>query len=296
MNRKSLLTFLGVAFGLAWILFTLPLLAKGSPDPQTYQLSMLILFALAMWAPGLGAIVATRMVEGQPVIKSLRLNRLGPKRFYLVAWLLPALITLATLGITVVFGTGHLDLSFAALRELLAANAPTGTVLPDPQLIVFGQLAAALTIAPVINMIFALGEELGWRGYLLPKLVPLGQWRAILLSGAIWGLWHAPTTILHGYNFPQHPYLGVLVGVVGFILLGTILSWLYLKARSPWIAALCHGAFNAIAGLPLMVLTPGVDTALGASPLGLAGWIPVLAVIVMLAATRQLPVMDTDGG
>ncbi len=295
MNRKSLATFLAIAFGPAWILFALPLLAKGTPDPMAYQLAMLILFALAMWAPGLGAIVATRFVDGQPIIKSLRLNRLGPKRYYVLAWFLPALVTLATLGMTVVMGTGHFDLTFAALRESLAANAPAGTALPDPALIVVGQLAAALTIAPIINMIFALGEELGWRGYLLPKLMPLGQWPAILLSGAIWGIWHAPTTILHGYNFPQHPYLGVLVGLVGFILLGTILSWLYLKARSPWIAALCHGAFNAIAGLPLMFLLPGVDTALGASPLGLAGWIPLVAVIVTLVATRQLPVRDTDG-
>lgn len=281
MNRKSLITFLAIAFGLAWVLFALPLLAKAAPDPTVYQIALLILFALAMWAPGLGAIVAVRFVERQSVIKSLRLNRLGPKRFYVLAWLLPALITLATLGMTVATGTGQLDLTFSAIRESLAASSPAGTPLPDPQLIVFGQLAVALTIGPVINTLFALGEELGWRGFLLPRLMPLGQWPAILLSGAIWGIWHAPTTILHGYNFPQHPYLGVLVGVCGFMLLGTVLSWLYLKARSPWIAALCHGAFNAIAGLPFLFLAPGVDTALGASPLGIAGWVPLAAVIVV---------------
>lgn len=294
MNRKALFTFLSIAFGVAWILFALPLLAKGLPDPKIYQYALLILFAAAMWAPGLGAVVATRFVEKQPVIKSLRLNRLGPKRFYVLAWFLPALISTATLGVTVLVGTGRLDLSFSAIRESLAATAPAGTVLPDAQLIFFGQLAAALTIAPLINMLFALGEELGWRGYLLPKLMPLGQWPAILLSGAIWGLWHAPTTILHGYNFSQHPYLGVLIGIGGFMLLGTILSWLYLKARSPWIAALCHGAFNAIAGVPFMILAPGVDTALGASPLGLAGWLPLAIVIALLIAARQLPVASED--
>ncbi len=294
MNRKALFTFLSIAFGVAWILFALPLLAKGLPDPKIYQYALLILFAAAMWAPGLGAVVATRFVEKQPVIKSLRLNRLGPKRFYVLAWFLPALISTATLGVTVLVGTGRLDLSFSAIRESLAATAPAGTVLPDAQLIFFGQLAAALTIAPLINMLFALGEELGWRGYLLPKLMPLGQRPAILLSGAIWGLWHAPTTILHGYNFSQHPYLGVLIGIGGFMLLGTILSWLYLKARSPWIAALCHGAFNAIAGVPFMILAPGVDTALGASPLGLAGWLPLAIVIALLIAARQLPVASED--
>src|SRR5436305_814196 len=65
----------------------------------------------------------------------------------------------------------------------------------------------ALLLTPL-----AFGEQWGWRGYLLPRLLPLGQWPALLLSGAIWGLWHAPVILL-GYNYPQHPILGVLVMV-----------------------------------------------------------------------------------
>jgi membrane protease YdiL (CAAX protease family) len=155
-------------------------------------------------------------------------------------------------------------------------------------------LAFGLLLAPFINVLFALGEELGWRGFLLPQLMPLGQWKAILISGAIWGVWHAPTTLLHGYNFPQHPYLGIFVMTVGCTLLGVIFSWLYLNTRSPWVAALAHGAFNASPGLAIYFLKPGFDSAWGGTALGLAGWIPMALFIAWLVWTKRLPVPITE--
>ena len=288
MNRRSLLTFLLIAFGLAWLLFCIPLAFKTVPQTPTYLAAVQICFAAAMWAPGLGAICATRLVERQPVIRTLRLNTLGRKRFYLIAWVLPAAITLATVGVSLVLGTGRFDPDFTFMRASLA-QAPVGTSLPAVELVVLVQTAFALTLAPFINVPFALGEELGWRGFLLPRLIPLGQWKAILLSGLIWGLWHMPTTLLYGYNFPQHPYLGLLLLPIGFTLLGVVFSWLTLQAGSPWVAALSHGAFNAVAGLIFFFLKPGFDTALAGSPLGLAGWLILAVFVAGLVWAKQLP-------
>jgi membrane protease YdiL (CAAX protease family) len=220
-------------------------------------------------------------------------NILGPKRFYLVAWFLPALMITVTIGASALIGTGVIDTNLTFLRESLA-KSPTsaGASLPPVEILALSQTIFALTLAPFINLLFAFGEELGWRGFLLPRLMPLGQWKAILVSGVIWGLWHAPTTLLYGYNFPQHPYLGLLLLPFGFALLGTILSWLTLKTRSPWVAGLGHGAFNATAGLSFFFLKPGFDTALAGSPLGLAGWVPMALVVALLILTRQLPVPE----
>jgi len=293
MNRTSLRTFLLISFGLAWALFSLPLAFKNDSSPNLYLAAMQVCFMAAMWAPGIAAIVAIRLVEKQPVIQTLRLNTLGPKRFYLAAWFLPALITIAGIGASILLGTGTRDPNFTFMRETLA-NAPAGTTVPAVEIVVLAQVASALTFAPFINMLFALGEELGWRGFLLPRLMPLGQWRAMLLSGAIWGLWHAPSTLLHGYNFPQHPYVGMLIMTIGCMLLGVILSWLTVQTRSPWAAALGHGAFNAVAGLGFLLLTPGFDTALAGSPLGLAGWIPMIVVIALLLWGKQLPIPERN--
>jgi uncharacterized protein len=290
MNRKSLLWFLLITFGIAWVLFTVPLAFKN--DPARYPIAIVVSFALAMWAPGTAAIVTTLFVEKQPFM-TLRLNTVGPKRFYLVAWFLPPLLTLATLGTTLLIRTGTFDSNLTVMREALA-KVPAGTGLPSAEILVAVQLAFAILLAPLINLLFALGEEIGWRGFLLPKLLPLGQWTAILLSGAIWGLWHAPTILLHGYNFPLHPYLGVLVMTVGCTLLGAIFSWLYLKTRSPWVAALAHGSLNASPGLAVFFLKPGFDTAWGGTLLGLAGWIPMALFIGWLVWTKRLPVPMTQ--
>jgi hypothetical protein len=101
-----------------------------------------------------------------------------------------------------------------------------------PWIVVLVQSVFALTLAPLINAPLALGEELDWHGYLLPKLLPLGQWQVILISGIIRGVWHAPV-IVRGHNYPGDPVAGIFMMIIFCVLLGTILSWLYLSVRSP---------------------------------------------------------------
>lgn len=286
MARKPLIVFLLISFGLGWTLFCIPLAFRDTPE--TYRAVVQVCFMAAMWTPGLGAIIAVRYAEKQPVIKTLRLNKLGPKRFYLAAWFLPPVILIATIATSVLIGTGVVDPDLTFLRDSMA-QMPKDANLPPVEIWMMAQVALAVIFAPFINLFFTLGEELGWRGFLLSRLRPLGQWKAILLSGLIWGIWHAPTTLLHGYNFPLHPYLGLLIGSVGFTLLGVMLAWLALKTQSPWAPALGHGAFNGVAGLIFFFLVPGFDTALAGSPIGLAGWIPLVLVIVGLIWAKQLP-------
>ena len=282
INKKSLLFFLLIAFALAWTLFLLPLLA-GAPGSSLRQTVSLVCWAAAMWAPGLAAILTTRLVEKGP-LSSLNLRRLGEKKVYLWAWLLPLVLTLLAGLLTWLFGLGKLDLQFTAIRQAMSQAGSPGI---SPALVIAIQVLLALTLGPLFNTLFGLGEELGWRGFLLPRLLPLGQFRAILLSGAIWGVWHMPV-ILQGHNYPQHPVAGVFL-MIGFcILFGAILSWLYLRTSSPWAPALGHGSLNAVAGLPLLFM-PGVDLALGGTLASLTGWIPLALFIGWLVWSKHLP-------
>ena len=77
--------------------------------------------------------------------------------------------------------------------------------------------------------------------------------------------------------------------VVLCMLLGAILSWLYLRTRSPWAPALAHGSMNAIAGLPLLFLS-GVDISIGGTLASVIGWIPLALFVAWLALTKRLPV------
>ncbi|MFC1976036.1 CPBP family intramembrane glutamic endopeptidase [Chloroflexota bacterium] len=285
IDRRSLTTFLTLVFLISWPLFLVPLAFKNA-DAQTRQIITTVAFTLAMWGPGIAAIVATLTSGGS--FRNLNLRRLGPKRFYLWAWLLFPILTIVSSVVTVLFGIGEFDPNFTMINDTLPASETL-----NPTFIVAAQVGVALTIAPLFNTLFAMGEELGWRGFLLPKLLPLGQWKAILISNIIWGLWHAPV-IVQGLNYPGYPIAGIFMMVVFTLLLGTIFSWLYLNTKSPWTPALAHGSVNAIAGVPVLFLIPGFDMALGGTLASVAGWSGLLVFVGWLVASKRVPIPEMD--
>jgi uncharacterized protein len=295
MNKRYLAWFLGITFLLSWPLFLAPFLFIGM-EPANKQLMTKGLWAVAMWGPGLAAIITTMVIAKKP-LKSLRLNTLGPKRYYLWAWLLPIVLTIIGGVLTFLFGIADLDLNFTMIRESMA-SAASGNSIPVEVIVVI-QILFACTLAPLINVLFTLGEELGWRGFLLPHLLPLGQWKAIIISGIIWGVWHAPV-IVQGFNYPGYPILGIFMMIVFCVLLGTIFSWLYLNTKSPWSAALAHGSVNAVAGLPILFFKPGFNMAFGGTIATPVAWLGMAAFILWLVWTKRLPVQsqleETEAG
>jgi len=286
LQRKPLTWFLVITFAISWTLFLIPLAFKS--NPVTYSQAFLLCVSLGMWGPGIAAIVTTLFIAKRP-FSDLRLNKLGKFRFYLIAWFLPPFLAAVTVGLSALIGTGTFDPNLTTMHQIADQTAKgSGQVVPV-NILLFGQLAQGLLLGPAINIFFTMGEELGWRGFLLPKLLPIGQWKAIAISGLIWGFWHAPV-IAQGYNFPQHPYWGILLMMFACMLLSVELSWLYLKTRSPWAAALAHGSINAWGGLPLVFLIPGFDTLFGGIILSLTGCIVLLAFIGFLVLIKQMPV------
>ena len=120
----------------------------------------------------------------------------------------------------------------------------------------------------------------------------MGQWMALVTSGAIWGVWHAPL-VLRGLNYPDHPRLGVLLMTVFCILLGILFGWLRLASRSVWPATIAHATLNGIGALPVVVLTP-FNFALGGTLTSAVGWIPLVLLIAWLAWSGRLPVRAGD--
>ncbi len=287
IERKNIIWFLIITFLFSWILFLVPL-AFGDMEPTARQLTIQGFWAVAMWGPGLAAILVTLFVARKP-FSSLRLNTMGPKRYYLWAWFLPALLTLVGGAFTLMFGIAKLDLNFTMIRTAMA-SAANGSEVPVA-VIVLSQALLGITLGPFINILFTMGEELGWRGYLLPNLLPLGQWKAVLISGMIWGVWHAPA-IIQGHNYPGYPILGVFMMIIFCVLLGIIISWMYLNTRSPWVAALAHGAVNAIAGLPVLFFEPGFNMAFGGTLAAPTAWIGMALFIAWLVWTKRFPVQS----
>lgn len=143
----------------------------------------------------------------------------------------------------------------------------------------------AILAGLTINAVFALGEEFGWRGWLADELRPLGPVWANLLTGVLWGLWHAPIILL-GYN-----YGGSRLGVAFMVVLCVPLAFLLWRAReltgTLYAPAALHGTFNAFAGFFILVLVQ--PNPLLAAPVGLigAGVLAVVAGALWLVPRRR---------
>jgi membrane protease YdiL (CAAX protease family) len=214
---------------------------------------------------------------------------------YLAAYLAPPILIAASIGLVLLVGYQHWALSenLQALARQIATLTQQGRSLPPGynanQLAVttiVTQSILAFTLALPFNMIFTFGEEFGWRGYLLPRLAPLGGLTAAIITGIIWGLWHAPIIVQDGYNYPGHPWLGVLMMVVFTTSFGIVLAWLRFRSGSVWPSTLAHAAYNAQAGFGAIFLSTA--DSLFRAPIGLIGLIPMIVFAIWLAVTGRL--------
>jgi membrane protease YdiL (CAAX protease family) len=140
-------------------------------------------------------------------------------------------------------------------------------------------LAQSLTVGVVVTALATFGEEFGWTGYLLPKLLPLGRWRAALAYGVTWGLWHAPV-VAAGHNYPGHPVAGVLV-MCGFTTaVALVQTAARLRSGSVLLTSVIHAALNAQGRGLWPVLVTDVHPLLG----GLTGALGIAAVAAVGAA------------
>jgi hypothetical protein len=137
-----------------------------------------------------------------------------------------------------------------------------------------------LLLKTLPNIPFTFGEEYGWRGYLLPRLLPLGEVRATVLVGLIWGPWHVPY-LLAGFNYPgMNFWVALLVFLFTVVALSFAYSWLYVASSGGVvIVALLHQSNNTFSDTfwqpPLMSL----GSQLAASVVG--GVVMVALVIVV---------------
>ncbi len=305
LDKKRVFIFLGIAFLIAWGTALVIYLTGGlSESPiviPSLQLSLayVLMSTLFMGAPAIAHIL-TRLLTREGW-KGLWLKPGFKKngRFWAIAWVLPGILTILGAAAFFYLFPHTFDSNLTALQsQLSAANKAYGAseaIAIDPWMVLILQGVQAILLAPILNAIPTFGEEFGWRAYLLPKLLPLGSKKAIIISGIIWGVWHWPL-ILMGYNYgtdyPAAPWLGLLGMVWVTVGLGIIFSWLTLRSGSVWPAVIAHGATNGIAAIGNFALIGKTNPLLGPTPLGVIGglFFAILAINLWLHPTAlRLP-------
>ena len=301
-DQKRVRIFLGFAFGISWVTGLVIYLTGGlqnspmlSIEGTSFSLAYLLLATAYMFGPALANLL-TRWVTREGKADLMLEPHFDRKRwvYWLCAWFLPGVLTMVGMAIFFVMFPQFYDSQLGLITSQLAAQE-TQTAL-SPWMVVIIQVVQALFLSPLLNAVSTFGEEFGWRGYLLPKLLPLGTRKAVLLSGVIWGVWHWPI-ILMGYNYGLDyfgaPVLGPLAMVWFTVILSVLFSWITIKTENVWPAVIAHGALNGIAGLGLLFLQGEPSTLLGPAPTGfIAGLGFTLATLLLYLIPSALTKRD----
>ena len=296
-DLKRILIYVGITFLLTCgycFLILYPVVGGGSLSGVPTLLSQL-LTAAVMFFPAVGVLL-TRLITGEDFRDSwLKPNLRKNIRFYLLAWFGPGILTILGGVLYFLLFPGSFDPNCGFLASTLEASGAPADAVPVPLgVLIIIQGLQGLFLAPIMNAITCFGEEWGWRGYLLPKLLKhLPPIPALLVSGLIWGLWHAPLTAIghnYGLNYPGFPFAGIAMMCLFCTMIGVFLSYVTIKTRSCIPAILGHGAINGFAAIGMYVTKDGGNPFVGPAPMGIIGMIPfVLTAILMVMALLKTP-------
>lgn len=293
IDRRRILIYLSITFGIAW-LGALVIFATGGLALN--PLTLPILTIVVMGAPAYAHLL-TRVVtrEGWSDLY-LRPKFKQGWRYMLLCWVAPALLTIVGMAVFFALFPQYFDPNLTFTRNLLKSsvqNAGGSSAVAElvqsinPWLIVAAQTVQGILLAPLVNGLFTLGEEFGWRAYLQPKLLALGRRKAILITGVIWGVWHWPIIAMghnYGLGYFGSPWLGMLMMVWFTVLLAALLGWATIQAGSVWPAVIGHAAINGISALSVLMTQGQPSTLLGPTPVGLIGSVGFAAVALLIFA------------
>ena len=280
-KTRGIVSYLLIAFGMAWLLWEIPLRMGLSVHNPLFQFAALP----GAFAPAVASVVVRKWVTREGFADAgLRLNLRRKWRYYLFAWLLPLIVTSVIIALALALGIGQPDFS---LQRALNILAPGVSLPPYLASIIWLVLPMQFLITAVVATPLLWGEEFGWRSYLQIRLLGQRPLLAAVTTGLIWGVWHYPIN-LRGYNFPGHPMLGLLLFPVSTVLLSIIFGWLRLKTGSIWSASLAHAATNAIGASLTILLFAGGPDFIFVGYLGLLSWVPLGALCAWIVFTGQL--------
>ena len=245
VSKKQFVIYMVVAFGLAWILEIVASVFSNNGNQMVFT----IIMAITMFMPFLGVFVARIPLKGMGWVPHLK----GKLRYVFFALWMPALLSILGGVLFFVIFPDTFDSEFLTLRGILEEAGALeqfetqGITIPMYLLITSVQ---AVTFLPFLNMFFALGEEVGWRGALYPYLKEkLGVTKGRIVGGAIWGAWHWPVMIFAGYEYGKDyigaPVLGLIVFCICTAAMGILHDYVYEKTETIWLPSLLHGAINA---------------------------------------------------
>lgn len=288
-TSRRILLYLGITFLITYSLEIFVIAPTVKSVSLTTQALGKMLIGSMMFIPAIGVLL-TRLLTKEGFKNSYIVPKTGKKSipFFLFGWFGP--VILSVIG-AVVFYLVFPDRFDTGMSYMVSVYTAQGIAV-TPALLktsIVSQIAVALLLGPLLNFFTCFGEEWGWRGYLLPKMKEkCSMLPMLLINGIIWGLWHAPLTVLghnYGTGYVGYPFTGILAMCLFCTVMGIIFSYITIRTGSCLPAVLAHGSLNGFASAALFFHTDkaAINPFLGPAPTGIIGGCAFLICAVIMA-------------
>lgn len=231
MDKKGIWTFLAVTVLASYAIQALVI----------WMRPLAILIYLLLVVPVVAAWVAAR-VSGDASYPPVRLRGFRKGSVVRIALVVP-LVFVVIYVITTILGFSRPDWRLGELMAKLPSpdelNWPPRLRPAYPVVFLGLTLGISAVLGPTLYALLALGNEYGWRGYLLPRLMPLGPWRAYIIAGLFWGATFAPW-LGHGYAGTRLA-VQILCVLALAIVLSALLGEIRRRSGNVVLSAVCLG-------------------------------------------------------
>jgi membrane protease YdiL (CAAX protease family) len=228
---RRILIFLAITFLFSSVFYFLIISTKLSGGSGLYVRAL-------MWCPALAALLTCCLVR-KPVIELGW--KWGKTKYQIWSYLIPiAYALIAYVGTWVSRFGEFYNHEFV---KKVAASFGWNQLSPGTVIVLYVLLAG--TYGMISSSASALGEEIGWRGFLVPELAKVTSFSGTaLISGLIWSVWHYPVLIFGGYNAGTPVWYALICFTVMVISISFVFAWMRLKSGSLWTGVFLHASHN----------------------------------------------------
>jgi membrane protease YdiL (CAAX protease family) len=234
-------------------------------------------FWALMWVPAAASAVARLVLhEGFSDVSFHVGGRRGWKAIGF-ALIFPIIVGMISYGLAWTTGLVHFSPQpISLVASFIGDSTP-------PVLVFVINLAAAATVVTIFSVRTAAGEEIGWRGYMLTRLIDAGVPMPIFVSGVIWGLWHVPLILGGVYLAGPPPALSALLWMIVATSFSFVFARLRLETGSVWPAIGLHAAWNSIIQAAFDPASAGATATLWVGESGIVVALTMIAAAIISA-------------
>jgi uncharacterized protein len=239
-------------------------------------------FWALMWTPAAASVVARLILREGFADVSFRIGGRRGWKAVMLALSFPIIFGLISYGIAWVTGLVHFSpqpIPMAA--RFVGANS-------SPVLVFLVNLAVAATVVTILSVRTAAGEEIGWRGYMLTRLIDAGVPKPVLASGIIWGVWHVPLILGGVYLAGPPPALSALLWMVTATSFSFVFARLRLETGSVWPAIALHASWNSIIQVAFDPASTGAGAAVWVGESGILVALTMIVAAVVFGRGRWM--------